>query len=362
MGISGGALRSFCRRVGELVRMAETSWERILSVLVRLLPLFVIGFVAVVVWTLGRADHWPFALHAQSRSLELMLPASSETSWNVSGATLCVRSPLTAAEPFAAIQDRARVSLLCGSRRWQAYVLPETHPGRNELIAIIGDAAASTAAPSSPIRISSTREGRVLVDVTTPTTGADTQPQVLRLYDSSGIVLTLPQPASFVWRTDELDRPLVFPYTSAIRVGQDVNAVRTELLETGSINIFSPSDRSVAGRAVIESIELMPGDMVNLSPSGSGNKAYFPRGFIRLDPQADGGNWPMMEVLAYGVSSSVEVHRFGDAGLSFRPGIWARLTHSNAIVTWSLILFGGLSVLAGLAEARGLAKNGAAQA
>lgn len=338
-----GPLAPFIANARGLVLRVYRAWLRTLGYVAWALPIFILFFLLlVVVATLGRQE-WPFALRAQTRYVELHLPSQHETIWRLGRATVCVRDSALANRGLLDSVEARLAEAVCG-KGWSGFRArdPETAVllgnGKQEANGWV--TARAVIAGGQLLTIELNRSER-----TEPT---------LHLLEPQGRRLPISKKVLLVWDTSQRSEPLVLPFTASARIGQDVNFARTELTESGTLDIFSPSDQILGGRALVQSFELTPGDRIEI---GSREHRVFSRGFFRFDPRNESSQRATFEIVAYGPTEQVRVHRLGDKGLAFQPSLWSRLLHNNGIVIGSLVIFGLLSLLAGLAEALQLAKR-----
>jgi hypothetical protein len=330
----------------------RTSWALLVAGLVRLLPVGLCILGAFILLAVFGTHEWPFALRADTRHIEVDLPDSHQSVWNLDGAVICTRTALDARQELLVSLTQDETVLLCGSSRWRAYAPAVQGSMPAEVTAVFGTDA--TADPGYVAARASLTGDRLQIDLRRLEGAAAT----LRLVASSGAPLPIADRVMLIWPSSD-GSARVFPFAATVRVGQDVNFARTELLEGGQISVFSASDESIAGRALVQTFELTPGDRVELGSRVERDQARsYPRGFFRLDPRRAGDGAATgagtLEVIAFGAAESVRVLRLGDTGFSFEPSLWMRLSYNNRVVIWSLVIFGVLSVLAGLAEARQL--------
>lgn len=321
--------------------------------LFRVLQLWVIScliFFGYVAWVLVTQTSWPFALEAESRYAEIDLAGDTPTRWNVSDAVLCLREALPGPAPYRLIEDSGLTAKFCGSRHRYAYATPADYHGTSELIAVLGVEADKPSVINA--RLTSLQNGRLVLALA-PSPDAN-KPATIRIEASTGVPLRLTTPVSFDWQPSASPQPLVFPYTGNLRVGQDVNTARRELLEKGKISIYSPSDTAVGGRALVESLRLLPGDLVELTARTSSVPA---RGFIRLSAAQSAQAWPKLQIVAFGLSNDLTVRRYGNAGVDFKPSMVSRLAHDDWVITLAVLLFSGLPVLFGFAQARQISRE-----
>ncbi|MES1924495.1 hypothetical protein T31B1_04190 [Salinisphaera sp. T31B1] len=319
--------------------------------LLRVLPWCLLLYIALVVHAIVQSSHWPFALSADARLVELTLDASSLTQWDISKATLCRHDLLPEdTSIYEKIDDIAVIRRRCGTpRRWHAYRPASENGAAAELTARIGGNG-QPRSHGATVRLSTLADGRLLVRIAP----FSTQPaDGVAIQTAGQTPLTLNGDVVLVWPTAQTQNmSLIFPYTAALRIGQDVTTSRHELLEAGHIAVYSASDDTAGGRSVVDSIELLEGDSVQIASSlGETEAEALPRGFVRITAEQMASTWPQMKVVAFGLSNQVRIERYGDAGLDFQPSMWARLTHDSWVVIATLVLFGSLSALATLAEA-----------
>ena len=333
---------------GGSLRTAEQAWFSLQSWVVRLLvPLTVLAFVIVGLWVLAIGSTWSFGVRALTASVIVDVPESTEVRWDLSGAVLCVRTPIEADAALEPITDTAERAGLCGSRRQLAYRVATT----SELTGVVGsEPAAADQDLGYTTANFAVLDQRRLVIALTPKNPSGI---AMRVDDIDRTIGLIKQPIMIVFDLDGVRRDRLFPYLGALRIGDDVSPNARALLESGEIQIYRSAGDTVGGRALVASVELMLGDTIRLDAETQKGEPRFPRGFIRVGP-ARGGERLLMDLIGYGIAEQIKVDRYGEAGFSMKPSRWARLTNSDPFVLVTLIMVGLLSLLASLAGSRSL--------
>lgn len=334
-GSHWGRFWNGCNRISALVVFI---WESALwlSAFI-LLPLLIVGFIALLIVALFWSPSWYYSVSARSEAASLTLPADRETSWRIEGAIVCSTAELPGLAP--ADGDDAP----CGSRRWQAYTLPQGE----EQVLVLGGATA----PGSVIEVGlETRSERGLM-VSIRGTGDDAGIGTLRLVDQ-GSDLRVRGQINLVWPDAAGPRNLVFPFIAdRVRVGRDVTWSDSSLLREGRMEIFTASDENLSKRTRIEETELLPGDQIRLERY-EGETPLQPKGFLRLDRANAGEASGALTAVVFGRAESVKIERFGDSGYDFRPPWWAGISQNLWLVALSTLIAGLLGLLGGYAAIR----------
>ena len=120
------------------------------------------------------------------------------------------------------------------------------------------------------------------------------------------------------------------------------------MLRGGTVSLYTHSEEAAGGSDLVAATELLPGDRVDLSV-GSQAGAAPAKGFVHYDlmpepspPTAP----PVMQMVAFGEAGDIRILRFGDAGYSFSPGLWARVSRHSAVATWAVSIFSLLGLMA----------------
>ncbi len=129
------------------------------------------------------------------------------------------------------------------------------------------------------------------------------------------------------------------------------------MLRQGSVELYTHSEETVGGRALVASTELLPGDRIDLN-HGADSLSEITKGFIHYDLLPELTEPRAMQVVAFGKSRSIKIIRFGDKGYTFSPGLIARLMHHSAVTTWAVAIFSLLTLMAIYSEAAGIGLEG----
>lgn len=301
-----------------------------------LLPLLIVYWLILVYDAAFTPPSWYYSVSARSEAASLALPADRETSWRIEGAIVCSTAELPGLAPAEGVDAP------CGSRRWQAYRLPD---GEEQVLVLGGGAAPGTAIEvgmeAGPAR-------RLLVSIRG---GDESGVATLRLVDQ-GEDVPLGSQINLVWPDAAGPRNLVFPFIAdRVRVGRDVTWSDAALLHEGRMEIFTASDENLSKRMRIEETELLPGDQIRLERY-EGETPLQPKGFLRLDrTHADEATGTLTAVV-FGRAESVKIERFGDSGYDFRPPWWAGISQNQRLITVSTLIAGLLGLLGGYAAFR----------
>jgi hypothetical protein len=301
-----------------------------------LLPLLIAYWLILVYEATFTPPSWYYSVSARSEAASLALPADRETSWRIEGAIVCSTAEL----PGLAPADGEGAA--CGSRRWQAYRLPD---GEEQVLVLGGGGAPGTAIE---IGMEAGPARRLLVSIR----GGDASGVgTLRLVDQ-GEDVPLGRQINLVWPDAAGPRNLVFPFIAdRVRVGRDVTWSDAALLHEGRMEIFTASDENLSKRMRIEETELLPGDQIRLERY-EGETPLQPKGFLRLDrTHADEASGTLTAVV-FGRAESVKIERFGDSGYDFRPPWWAGISQNQRLITVSTLIAGLLGLLGGYAAFR----------
>lgn len=303
------------------------------------LPAF---FVAILVaFALSPPPDWYFSINARTEATMLELSRERETKWRIEGAILCSTSD--------SLNPLPRYNFVgtspCGSDRWFAYALPDPHGNGNTLDEQVLVLGGNQSAPGQAIEATmETRDDRGLqISIRSP--HGDLSLGALQLTGLDVINIPAGAQLNLIWPGDSRPRDLVFPFTSTqVRVGRDVTWSDSTMLHEGKLAVFTGSDESVAKRALVEEVDLLPGDQIRLEKF-EGKTAFQPKGFFRFDRLQPSESMPTLTAVAFGRAESVKIERFGDSGYDFSPGWWATILQKQNLVIWTTILIGLLSAL-----------------
>ena len=324
----------------------EAVGEFLRSVLLRLavaaLPLLIGGLVVLLAMNLVFPPSWHFSVDARTDTAVLDLPATRETSWRIEGATLCSTEAL-------ALPAETNRPAACGGRRWHAHRLPTgSDPILDEQVLVLGaQPPASTGPPAIKVTLTVDADGALQASFRS---GGDYGLGVLRLNDRPAEI-ALGTQINLVWPTEGRLRDLVFPFIAEqLRIGRDIAWSDTSMLRSGRLAVYTGSEQSLAKRALIEQVDLLPGDQVRLSQLRGGSPLQ-PKGFLRFE-RNPAEEAPSLAIIAFGGAESVRIERFGDNGYDFRPGWWASIMYDRWLAIWLAITAGLLSLLGGYASCR----------
>ncbi len=272
---------------------------------------------------------WPYSLVADTEYVMLKPASTVDTQWSVEGATIC---RLRDNGQHADAGGNASAS--CGSPRW---IEVPADPVAEPSLVLVAAAADYTA------RFSLAESGGLALHVS-----ARGDEGALVLVGSDGSRLALGTEALMRFAptaAGEWPRRLVFPFTGNAFIGDDARASGAAILREGTLAIHAQADDTVSGRTVIDEIVLVPGDRVELA-TAQGAGAH-PRGFIHADLLAPKPDMRMtgMQVVAFGQSEALRIVRFGEQGLTFKPGLWARLTRHPLVNSWVALLMAAFGLV-----------------
>ncbi|WP_123631892.1 hypothetical protein [Salinisphaera orenii] len=335
----------FKRRTDGPIDASDNVWLYFTAFGLRLAQWSSLFYILFAAYSTFQDGTWPFSLRAETRLVSVELDGNKPTRWDISDAVLCTGQELEqASNVYQSLDDPRSRADWCGSSRPHAYQ-PIKTPDVSPQLSLEFNDAGHFGGSTYLAQFASLRDGRVITRVSP---NSSTENEGLEIMGSGHLQARLPGTITLVWRSRNPETSLVFPFRGALSIGQDVTTTRHALLEEGQIDVYSASNEEASGRSLVDSINLLPGDKVEVSGDDGSAPAS---GFIRLTHEAMTTQWPQISVIAFGLSNHVNIERFGEAGIVFQPTFWARLTHNNWLVIFTLVLFGGLSILATLAEA-----------
>lgn len=159
------------------------------------------------------------------------------------------------------------------------------------------------------------------------------------------------------------DNTVLLPFIGTANIGRSVALGVDKILDSGTISIFSASEESLTGRALIEKLDLALGDQVLLGHEETYSEEPAMRGFVLFNtakPFADSSK--LMDVVVYGSAKQLRILRYGEQGYGFKPGWWAKIKYRSNLVIIVILLTGLLSILGSVCDlydrmARFLAKG-----
>lgn len=330
-------------------------WETLLRLAVKALPFAICIVLLLLAISLLSPPVWYFSIYARTDSVALELPREHDTNWRIEGAILC-----STAETLGPLHRlTADEASPCGAPRWFAYVLPGADGAGatlDEQVLILGG---DVNARSRPVEVAMETRDDGGLQISLRSSAGD-----LGLLRLTGLAqdIPLPSPLNLIWGGRERPRDLVFPFTATqVRVGRDVTWSDAAMLREGRLAVFTGTDELLAKRALIEQVDLLPGDQVRLEQYGS-EMVFQPKGFLRFERHQTNDDAPSLTAIAFGRAESVKIERFGDSGYDFRPGWWVGILHDRRLVIWSAIMLGMLTVLGAYSGTQSIQSPSLAQA
>ena len=292
---------------------------------------------------------WQLNLIAQTEIVRLAMP--DNTRWDIGAGRVCGQArarPGSDAAPASAVERRTDGVTFqgCGSARWEAL---------NSPVHELGYWLELPANPLGPISATfeSRTDGGVELSLRAAA-GVERLGHLQSFGDEKRI--ELPSAINIIWDPAPQasgSRTIVLPFSARLTVGRDVGWSSRHMLTSGRLDIFAPSDESLAGRTLAEDATLVAGDQVTLlSQPDAENVVRWPKGFVRFSPVFVGLP-STMEVVAFAPAEGMTIERFGGGTYRFEAGWWAKIRHQSALVILAILITGALSILGSLASVLG---------
>ncbi|NYT61797.1 hypothetical protein H0A66_05600 [Alcaligenaceae bacterium] len=281
---------------------------------------------------------WQLGLTAQSETVAIDLWGKTE--WDIGSATVCVRP-----DRAGAVGEGWVPNPICGDSAWYEVANRSGQAGRWLEMPAIADGGMRTLIERRP-------DGSAIM-ILRADLAQQARPLLHSHEEASGTAQALPARVNVVWQPaaqEVLADFMVLPFTGNTIVGRDVTWGRRLLLTEGKISVFAASDEALAGRVLAEEATLFMGDQVRLNMH-TDERAYtvWPKGFVRFNtiktdqPQA-------LAVVAFAAAEGVSIQRYGSGDYGFKPGWWPRIKHKSTLLIVLVLLTGGLSIVAALAN------------
>lgn len=293
----------------------------------RWLPIFILislGIAVVVLLSIVFLSSPQLQLAAQVKTEYLKLNLQERQEWQVMNTIVCIPQKKS-------IIDEQRDCI----GRWQHLI---TTSKNNEEILILN----ANKNQSIHAQLSSESDGQFMLELRTQ---ADSLGVLSHI--GSNETYVLPNRLLLHWTPAiNNDNTVLLPFTGTANIGLSVALARNKILDSGTISIFSASEESLTGRALIEEIDLVLGDEVLLGVEGTSSQEPAMRGFVLFNtakPHADLSK--LMDVVVYGPASQLRILRYGEQGYGFKPGWWAKIKYRSNLVIIVILLTGFISLL-----------------
>ncbi len=309
---------------------------RLLQPLIILLIAFL--FMAVIL----RPAPWSYAIDVRSQTAVVFPSPRLDTEWRVDGGTVCTRS--------RSAESSSEENNLCGSSRWrlveaggpEAVIIMRSIAGTLPEKTNTDDSTGSRNEHPYSARFDWTPEGAMVLRLTPNHPSAR-----LTLARPDGTETHLDEATTVTFPRSGSPSRLVFPFTGETLIGDDARAGSTSILQSGQLSIFSQTDETITGRAEVDSVRFLPGDRLHLK---AGERSI-PRGFLYVETgnsesnESSDSSRDAMTIVAFGHAESLRVIRYGEAGIVFRPSLWAELTRPRPANTLIGMLLGALGLM-----------------
>ncbi len=279
------------------VRAPVSMWR----VSVALMFVFILGYIAFVLWRAAVPAEWEFSIEAETEVAEISLRPQSRTQWQVDGVVICTRGSLALPDDFRLSRRQSP----CGSRAWRAWQVPAPE----QVLELDGDSAATlTVRPEGGLAMSlRASEGSSLGTLSVVGVVED---------------IALGDAINLIW-TAVPSQALTFPFSGKTTLGRAVGWSNIGMLQSGTVSIYT-ADESADKRTLVDETTLMLGDQIRLANA---------KGFAHISADED-----VMHIVAFGRAERLRIDRYGESGYEFEPGRFRKLASDPTVAFFGSLL------------------------